>query len=215
MGPDSAPWLDIGWSCIDGHIFINRDGTPYVFFARVRVIGKPWKRPSEGYIYGMIYGGALTADLTALAGEPILCLQADQPWEEPASMHTRCNEGPFVLRRGGTYYMTYSANHYANPDYGIGYATAPSPLGPWTKSPDNPLAAKDIARGISGPGHNSITVSPDGRELLLVYHTHADPDRPSGDRTVNIDRLVFDEQGRLRLIGPTRSPQPMPSGAPQ
>jgi hypothetical protein len=49
--------------------------------------------------------------------------------------------------------------------------------------------------------------------LFLVYHAHADPANPSGKRTVNIDRLVFDTQGRLRLVGPTRSPQPLPAGA--
>ena len=31
-------------------------------------------------------------------------------------------------------------------------------------------------------------------------------------RTVNVDRLLVDPDGQLRLIGPTRSPQPLPSG---
>ncbi len=110
--------------------------------------------------------------------------------------------------------MTYSSGHYASPAYGIGYATAPSPLGLWTKSPANPLVASDSAVGVSGPGHNSITTSPDGAELFMVYHAHADPQNPSGNRTVNIDRLVVAPDGALKLIGPTRTPQPMPSGAP-
>ena len=42
----------------------------------------------------------------------------------------RVNEGCFVIRRNGTYYMTYSANSYESPFYGIGCATADSPLGP-------------------------------------------------------------------------------------
>jgi len=29
---NDAPWFDTGWSCIDGHIFIDDDGTPYFFF---------------------------------------------------------------------------------------------------------------------------------------------------------------------------------------
>jgi len=206
-----APWFDNGWSCIDGDIFVDDDGTPYLFFDKVGVVGEPWKEPSEGYIYGMIYAVRLAEDLSVPVGEPVLCLQADQEWEEPESMHTRCNEGAFVLKRHGVYHMTYSANNYTSPNYGIGHATAPAPLGPWTKSPDNPLVAKDIAKGISGPGHSSITVSPDGRELFMVYHAHADVDRPSGNRTVNIDRLVFEDNDRLTLIGPTRAPQPMPS----
>jgi hypothetical protein len=73
--------------------------------------------------------------------------------------------------------------------------------------------ATDPAIGLSGPGHDSITVSPDGSELFMVYHTHADVTKPSGKRTVNIDRLAFDDKSGLRINGPTRTPQPLPAGA--
>jgi hypothetical protein len=49
--------------------------------------------------------------------------------------------------------------------------------------------------------------------MFIVYHTHADPKKPSDDRVVNIDRIGFDESGKLKIKGPTRSPQPMPSGS--
>ena len=208
----STPWCDVGWSSIDGHVFTDEDGTPYLYFARVGVVGEPWAEPSTGYIFGKIYGVRLKPDLSGVVGEPVLCTEAEQEWEDPRSMHTRCNEGAFVLRRGDTYYMTYSASHYASPKYGIGYATAPSPLGPWEKAENNPLATTDPRVGVSGPGHSSITRSPDGSELFMVYHAHADPEHPSGNRTVNIDRVTFDDNGWMQLLGPTRTPQPMPSG---
>jgi GH43 family beta-xylosidase len=107
--------------------------------------------------------------------------------------------------------MTYSANHYADPDYGVGYATASAPLGMWTKSDKNPILRKNLEAGVSGPGHNSMIRSPDGREWFIVYHSHADPDQPSGRRILNIDRVIFNEDGTLEVIGPTRTPQPMPS----
>lgn len=197
---------------IDGHIFVDDDGTPYLFFDKVGVVGNPRLEPSTGYMYGIIHAVKLAEDLSCPLGEPVLCIQADQEWEEPESMFSRCNEGAFVFKRGDTYYMTYSAGHYARPGYAIGYATAPSPLGPWTKSDANPIVATDVKVGVSGPGHNSITTSPDGKELFMVYHTHGRATPPYGGRVVNIDRLVFDEAGGLRLIGPTRTPQPMPSG---
>jgi len=209
-----APWFDIGWSCIDADLFVDDDGTPYLYFDKVGVVGNPHAQPSTGYLYGVIYVARLKEDLSGLAGEPVLCIQADQPWEDPESMKVRCNEGAFVFKHGDTYYMTYSSGHYASPRYGIGYATAKSPLGPWTKARNNPLAVTDSSIGVSGPGHNSVTVSPDGTELFMVYHAHADPEHPGGRRTVNIDRLVIDQDGTLRLIGPTRSPQPLPSGSP-
>ena len=79
------------------------------------------------------------------------------------------------------------------------------------KQGKNPIAASNLPLGVSAPGHNSITRSPDDSEMFIVYHTHADP-KPSEDRVVNIDRLYFEEAGNLKIKGPTRSPQPMPSG---
>jgi GH43 family beta-xylosidase len=206
-----SPLFDRGWAAIDGHIFIDQDGRPYVYFMRAG--SPPAKGGPPGRLQGRILGAALKEDLSGLAGDPVLCLTPEQGWETPERGRSHANEGPTVFRHDGRYYMTYSANHYAEPDYGIGYATAAHPLGPWTKSGANPLVAKDLAKGVSGPGHNSITLSPDGTELFMVYHAHANPARPSGQRDVNIDRLVFDIDGRLRLIGPTRTPQPLPSAS--
>lgn len=204
-----APWLDNGWSCIDADLFVDDDGTPYLFFDKVGVITKP-----SFSLYGMVYAVRLSPDLMATETEPVLCAQSDQPWEEIDPKHpSRCNEGAFVFKHNQTYYMTYSSGHYASPKYGIGWATARTPLGPWTKSPDNPLLVSDMTAGVSGPGHSCVTMSPAGKEMFMVYHAHADVAKPGGDRTVNIDRLTIDEQGRLHLRGPTRAPQPMPSGS--
>jgi len=168
--------------------------------------------PTKRYLSGAIYGVKLRSDLSDIDGEPVLCTQADQPWELPEAGRSRCNEGPFVFKRGEVYYMTYSANHYAEPFYGIGYATAQSPLGPWSKSPLNPLVSQRPEIGVSGPGHNCVISSRDGKELYMIYHTHADPTNPSSRRTVNMDRLSVQPDGRLTFTGPTRTPQPFPSG---
>ena len=199
-----APWFDFGYSAIDGHIFLDDDGKPYLYFSRNGF--------RDGYSFGIMYGVALADDLSKPVGEPVKLMEADQPWEKVRYAENRCNEGAFVLKHEGRYYMTYSANHTGFPHYGIGYATADKPLGPWVKAEENPVAATDPAVGISGPGHSCITSSPDGKEMFIVYHTHADAEKPSGDRVVNIDRMGFDEFGKLKITGPTRSPQPMPSG---
>ena len=49
--------------------------------------------------------------------------------------------------------------------------------------------------------------------MFIVYHSHANPQKPSGERVVNVDRLQFNEEGKLKINGSSRSPQPMPSGA--
>jgi GH43 family beta-xylosidase len=200
-----APWLDFGYSAIDGHIFVDDDGEPYLYFSRNGV--------QDGYSFGIMYGVALADDLSKPIGEPVKLMEADQPWEKVRYAENRCNEGAFVLKHGGRYCMTYSANHTGFPHYGIGYATADKPLGPWVKAKENPIAATNVDIGVSGPGHSCITRSPDGTEMFIVYHTHADAQKPSGDRVVNIDRIDFDDSDKLEIVGPTRSPQPMPSGS--
>ncbi len=200
-----APWFDQGCSAIDAHIFVDDDGQPYVFFSKNGM--------QDGYSFGIIYGAQLQPGLSSLATEPVVLLEASQEWERINYAENRANEGPFVLKHDGRYYMTYAANHTFRPGYGIGYATADQPLGPWEKAAENPIAGTDLTVGYAGAGHSSLTTSPDGIERFIVYHTHADPAHPENQqRTVNIDRIRF-EGGRLVIDGPTRTPQPMPSGA--
>ena len=197
-----APLFDRGTSFIDGHIFIE-DGTPYLFYV---------KDCSQNIINGrhisQIFVQEMSEDLLSLKGSPRLAIQPDQQWEGLQKDY-QWNEGPFVLKHKEIYYLMYSANFFASADYGIGYATASSPLGPWRKYEENPIAEKDLSLGVSGPGHNSVTTSPDGSELFIVYHSHSDPENPRRGRTMNIDRLYF-EGGLLKVKGPTRTPQPMP-----
>lgn len=197
-----APWFDPGYSTIDGHIFVDDDGTPYLYFSR--------NGGREGYSYGCNYGVALEQDLSKPVGTPVQLMEASQEWERINWDTNRCNEGPTVLKHGGKYYMTYSANQTSLPGYGVGYATADSPLGPWTKAAENPILAGNASIGVSSPGHNSIVATPADDGLLIFYHTHADPAHPSQDRVVNMDRLEFTADGKLRVEGPTRTPQPLP-----
>lgn len=200
-----GPWFDPGYSAIDGDIFIDKDGTPYLYFSR--------NGEEDGYAYGKIYGVELTRDLARPVGAPRLLMQASQPWELVHAAVNRCNEGPTVFVHDGRYYMTYSAGDTSTPAYAIGYATARSPLGPWVKSESNPLlktmVGSGISPGISGPGHNSIVASPNGKEMWMVYHTHADPARPSEDRVVNADRIRFDRDGGMHVEA-TRGAQRLP-----
>lgn len=191
-------------SWIDAHIFIDGN-IPYLFYV---------KDCSENIINGIhmsqIYVQKLSDDLLKFEGEPVLAVQPSQAWEG-IDKDWQWNEGPFVTKHDNRYYLMYSANVYDSSEYAVGYATAASPLGPWTKYEQNPILSKDMKIGVSGPGHNSVVSSPDGSELFIAYHSHTFPEFPSGNRTVNIDRLYF-ENGTLKVKGPTRSPQPLPRG---
>ena len=208
LGPfinEAAPLLGEDLECIDGHLFIDDDGSPYLYYAK-----EINSNIVNGHHVSQIYVQPLARYYLRPAGDPVLCLTPDQAWEFKSG-DWRWNEGPTVFKHNGVYYMTYSANFFASVDYAIGYATASSPLGLWTKYEGNPIVSSNLEIGVSGPGHNCVTYSPDGTEMFMVYHTHINPNDPNAGRTINIDRLVIGQDGILTLLGPTRTPQPMPS----
>lgn len=201
----NRPMFDFDYAAIDGHVFIDEDGSQYFYYAR---------DCSENVIDGRheshLYVAELHEDMVSFKEEPRLILKPEQEWECRSGPEWFWNEGPFVLKHNQSYYLMYSANFYAGRDYSVGYAVAGSPLGPFVKSPHNPVLVSPHGN-ISGPGHNSVTASPDGSELFIVYHIHTDPQHPGGDRQVCIDRMGFRADGSLYVTGPTDTPQPIPS----
>jgi GH43 family beta-xylosidase len=211
----NQPMFDFGYACIDANIFIDGNDKKYMFYSR---------DCSENMIDGRneshIYGVELNDDLVTLKGDPILLTKPDQEWEKRTRPNVIWNEGPFVLKRNNIYYLMYSANCYADKEYCVGYATSDNPLGPYTKSKNNPVLQYVVEQKlesenenviVSGPGHNSVTISPDGSEMFIVYHTHTNPIKGGGDRQVFIDRMGIQEDGTLYVNGPTLSEQPIPS----
>ena len=195
-----TPWFDLGYSAIDADIFVDDDGTPYVYFSKNGM--------QDTLATGELYGVKLKKDLSGLMGEPVFISGASQTWEKVNWDRNRCNEGAYVFKKNGKYYMTYSANDTGYEFYGVGVSYADSPLGPWVKSEDNPLLTTDLPKGVSAPGHNSIVEAPNG-DLYIVYHRHADVhcQKPNWDRVVCMDRLFFDEKGKLCTDGPSSSLQ--------
>lgn len=193
----TTPLLPPDRGFIDAHPFRDPDtGKYYVYVMEENV------RPPQ------LWAARLSDDLLSLGSNLRKCISATQPWEHDWV------EGPFVIKHAGTYYMTYSGFGYASPDYAVGIATAPSPLGPWTKYDDNPILHKTA--DVSGPGHNSLVDSPDGTELFIAYHRHLSG-KGGWQRELAIDRMRFvaadDGSPRLVVDGPTHTPQPLPSGA--
>ncbi|WP_280640543.1 family 43 glycosylhydrolase [Hymenobacter volaticus] len=49
------------------------------------------------------------------------------------------NEGSFVFKRQGKYYLMWSEYDTRDPRYSVAYATSSSPMGPFTKAASNPV----------------------------------------------------------------------------
>ena len=143
-----------GEKCIDNSLFIDDDGKPYLFYDRF----------NDGL---NIWVAELEDNLMEIKPETaVKCINVSQAWEE---VWPRVNEGPFVLKHNGKYYMTYSANSYESPFYGIGYATADHLTGPWTKYAGNPILQKP--GNLVGVGHSAMFTDKAG-DLRIVFHAH-------------------------------------------
>lgn len=184
---------------IDAHVFKDDDGQYYLYFVRF----------DNG---NLIYGAKLNDDMKSIDETSIKrLLVPDEAWESDIA---RVTEGPFMLKRDGIYYLTYSGSHFESPGYGSGYAVSSEPLGDYSKYENNPIMqSNSLAKGA---GHHGIVESPDGTELFLVYHCH-NSTTMTNPRRFCIDRLQFteDQNGKtiLEVKGPTVTPQSVPSGA--
>lgn len=157
LGPfvqdEKKPMLE-GEKSIDNSLFIDDDGTPYLFFDRF----------NDGL---NIWVAELEEDLMTIKKETLHpCIHVSQEWEK---VWPRVNEGAFVIKHEGTYYLTYSANSYESQFYGIGCATATDIMGEWTKYPHNPLLQKP--GNLVGVGHSSMFKDKAG-DWKIVFHAH-------------------------------------------
>ncbi len=122
----------------------------------------------------------------SITGKQTRITAPELPWE---IIGFKVNEGPAVLVRNGRIFITYSASATdANYCMGMLEAGADADLldvASWKKSPAPVFASSDAAR-VFGPGHNSFTTLPDGRDVL-VYHARDYRDI-QGDPLNNPDR---------------------------
>jgi arabinan endo-1,5-alpha-L-arabinosidase len=148
------------------------------------------------------------------AGEPRVVVRATSDWqifERNRRWYDRqwdvwhTVEGPFVIERGGRYYCLYSGGCWQTPDYGVSYAVAPHPLGPWCDewSHSGPVVLRGVPGQVVGPGHNCVVRGPDGETLFVVYHAW-DPERTA--RRMCLDPLIFTGDGP-RCLGPSTDQQ--------
>ena len=177
--------LAIGFGFIDPTVFIDNDGTPYLFWG------------NKGFWYGK-----LNEDMISFAngykqvpgyteaasfGE----LQSKMDWSiGKERMMTQYEEGPWVTRRGDLYYAVYPAGGV--PEY-MAYSTAPTVDGPWT------------FRGrIMDEAQNSFTIhggniTYKGKDYMF-YHNGMLPNGGGFRRATAVEEFKFNEDGTIPFI---------------
>jgi hypothetical protein len=128
----------------------------------------------------------------------------DRRWSEGSTLLTR----PDAKTGKPVYLLTFSANNFEASNYGVGFATAESPLGPFKKSANNPVLsqAPDGEHPIYSTGHGCVVASPprgnrnvgaqdvtretlDGTELFYIHHARNDT---ANSRSIYSTRMTLD-----------------------
>lgn len=117
-------------------------------------------------------------------------------------------EGPFMLKRNGTYYFMWSEGDWGNSTYGVAYAKGASPTGPFTPGGKILMTDPTIAKG---PGHHSVLHIPGTDDFYIVYHRHPLGTTGPNERVLAIDRMIFNKDGNIEPIKMTsEGPGPRP-----
>ncbi|MCX6327743.1 MAG: family 43 glycosylhydrolase [Bacteroidia bacterium] len=186
----------------DLHFFQDDDGTVYAFWNHV---AEPGRDEAEFRAFGMSFakfdlekGKFLTPPTVAI------------PYGNKGEWDSVGQEGTFVIKRNGIYYLFYSS---WTRGYEIGYATAKKVTGPWTKFPGNPIYGGqdpayckksgvpytgDPKNPFAHAGYENIFTGPDGR-LWLSCHGILAAD-PKQIPMLMIEPLDFDAAGNV-IIG--------------
>ncbi len=104
-------------------------------------------------------------------------------------------EGPFMLKRYGYYYLTYTGTHFLSNAYRVDYSSGKS-------LSKNALDFKDTllistSNNFYGLGHSMTFLGPNLDSYYIAYHNMM----PNGERYLNISRLMFDNHGHMLVNG--------------
>jgi beta-xylosidase len=161
---------------IDPSPFVDADNSAYLLW---KVDANAIDLPSSLWVQ------PLASDGLSLVGSPTRLLDFDAPWEDPLI------EAPALVLADGTYFLFYSANWWNADRYAIGYATASSVLGPYTKvTTEGPWFASDA--NVAGPGGQELFTDATG-QLRMAYHgwQPGQVGYPGGARSLRLASVSF------------------------
>lgn len=207
---------------IDPHPYVDDNGDKWLFFVdnikedRICVVKMiNWLKPDWSTAKVVSYYGYFTVDdwKAAQTGQNVERV----PYELETGYTT--NEGTFVTKHNGKYYLTLSIGSYVDNSYQVIQAVADQIDGPYRKltAEEGGVLISSAISGsqeISGPGHHAFL--PVGEQLLVIYHRHNDVIAAGGPRNPAVDEIrwitIKDKDGNdldvMYLNGTTVTVQP-------
>lgn len=162
---------------IDAHAFLDDDGQAYLY-----------------------YGGWRHAVVVKLS-RSMVATEGDFKEITPEGYV----EGPFMLKKNGKYYFMWSEGSWGDSSYGVAYAIADSPTGPFVRR--GKILQSDPAIGNS-TGHHSVMKLPGQEEYVICYHRRPINETARDHRVTCIDWLRFDAEGNILPVKVTHEGVP-------
>jgi len=147
------------WECLDGTLFIDKNGAPWMVFCR------EWLQVQDGEMYAM----PLSEDLQAAVGEPILLFKASSaPWTKPVREVNYVTDGPFLYETENSGLEMIWSSH-SEKGYAVGVARSASGEieGPWIQE-EKPLLNED-------GGHGMMFQDFAGEQRLAIHTPNKSP----------------------------------------
>ena len=153
----NKPVTPEGHQCLDGSLFIDTDGSPWLIYCR------EWLEVIDGQVCAM----KLSDDLTHGVSEPVILFQAsDAGWTGNITANGvtgKVTDAPFIYRKDdGKLVMLWSSFQSGTGRYAIGQAFSDGDItGPWIHDPE-PVKV--------GGGHAMLFNNSFG-QLMISYHS--------------------------------------------
>jgi len=175
--------------------FVDAIGKPLIdsFHNGAQPIDQFAFRDKDGQIY-LYYGGWKHCNIVKLSQDLLSLEPFDDGEIYKEITPENYVEGPFVFIRNGKYYMMWSEGGWGGPNYSVAYAISDSPMGPFNRIGKILQQDPDVA---TGAGHHSVIHIPDTDDYYIVYHRRPLGETAAGHRETCIDRMYFDEDGKI------------------
>lgn len=172
------PITPADWECLDGTLYIDKAGEPYMVFCH------EWVQIHNGEMCAV----KLSRDLKEPIGDPILLFRASEPVWSRKDTEDFVTDGPFMYRTSdGRLLMIWSSFNSNGYVEAVAYSDNGEITGKWNHC-DKPLFEKD-------GGHGMIFDGFDGEKYFVCHAPNISPDeRP-------VLRKIIERNGMLQLGG--------------
>lgn len=161
------------WEYIDPTVWIDDDGQAYLYWGNPKLF---WAKLNEDMI--SLVDGVHETDMSS----------GFSP--SGSSVYT---EGPWIHKRGDTYYMIYASHGTGNGGEKISYSTSSSPTGPWK------WAGIIMGNGYEGQAftdHSGI-IDFKGRSFFFYHNQRGIPGAGGFSRTAAVEEFTWGADGSI------------------